>query len=348
MGIKRLFGEIYYADYRDSNGMRRRVSLETTNLRVAQLKYAELIHDRNTISEKQVIDIEWKPFKEKLFNFMSAERAKATIKWTKLAIKHLEDLGMPRLLRDITPMVLQKVKERMIQEGLGKHNVNRCMQALKAIMHLGEKWGLCPKQDWTTIAKLKTPKGRVVFHTNEEIDKLLEACPSEGWELVVLLGADAGLRRGEIAHLRWSDVDFNNNQIYVAPDKTVNHRYVPMTETLRKALEKAKKGQQTEFVINVGQGKGAHRHSKDYLTAYYKQISKKAKVPSFLHKLRHTFASQLVQNGVDLYSVSKLLGHSSIKMTEIYAHLVPDTLQRAVVCLPARKTTAATATTIGV
>ena len=66
------------------------------------------------------------------------------------------------------------------------------------------------------------------------------------------------------------------------------------------------------------------------MTAFYRQIAKEAGVKSFIHKLRHTFASRLVQNGTNLYTVSKLLGHSRIQMTEIYAHLAPDTLQAAV------------------
>jgi integrase len=336
MSLKKLRGETYYADFRDSRGRRKRISLQTSNIRAAQLKYADIIAKRNALNERHIVEIDWKTFKEKLAVFMQAERAANTITWTKLAIKHLEEVRMPRALSDVTPMLLQKVKENMIINGFSKYNVNRCMQALKAIMRLGEKWQLIPKQDWNIIEKLKTPQGRIVFHTNEEIGKLLAACPSDDWKLVILLGADAGLRRGEIAQLKWIDIDFNNEQIYVAPDKTERHRFVPMSRNLRKALERAYKGHKTEFVINVGWGNGEKRNTKDFLTAYYKQISKKAKVPSFLHKLRHTFASQLVQNGVNLYTVSKLLGHSSVQMTEIYAHLVPENFKQAVVDLPIR------------
>lgn len=332
MGIKKLFGDIYYADYRDTRGIRRRISLETTNLVVAQKKYADLIHKRNTINEKHIVDMNWEDYKARLFKFMAAERSKSTITWTKLAIKHLEEVQIPRLLRDVTPVLLQKVKEHMIEQGCGKHNVNRCMQALKAVMHLAEKWNLVPEQTWKIISKLRTPKGRVVYHTQDEIEKILAACPSDAWRLVVLLGCDAGLRRGEIAHLQWQDIDFENQEIYVAPHKTDNHRFVPMSPTLLKALEKARKCAKSEFVVAVGR-KGC-RDSKDFLTAFYRQIAKEAGVKSFIHKLRHTFASRLVQNGTNLYTVSKLLGHSSIQMTEIYAHLAKENFKNAVLALP--------------
>ena len=331
MALIQRFGGTYYADFRTLKGKRSRISLQTTNLRVAKDKYAELVSRRKKAKENLIVDMEWDAFKDRLFRFMSAERSESTIRWTKLAIKHMEDFNTPRLLRDVTPNLLQGTKEFMINEGFGKHNVNRCMQALKAIMRLAEKWDLMPEQKWKAVGKLKTPKGRVVFHTDEEIDKLLAACPSLGWRIVVLLGADAGLRRGEIMNLRWEDVDFNNNQLYIAPNKTEYYRFVPMTENLRSAIERAKIGAESEFVVDFGRTRNIYS-----LTFCYKEIAKAAGVDSFLHKLRHTFASQLVQNGVELYAVSKLLGHRSIQMTEIYAHLAPAHLHKAVMNLPKR------------
>lgn len=95
------YGKTYYADFTDTSGTRRRLSLQTTNLKVAQLKYAEIIHKRNTIKEKMVVDLEWDAFKIRLFKFMLAERSKSTITWTKLAIQHLEEIQKPQLLRDV-------------------------------------------------------------------------------------------------------------------------------------------------------------------------------------------------------------------------------------------------------
>lgn len=108
-----------------------------------------------------------------------------------------------------------------------------------------------------------------------------------------------------------------------------------MTPTLREVLTQAKNGTKSEFVVEVG--RAGSRHSKDFLTSYYPKIAQKAGGRSFLHKLRHTYVSQLVQNGVGLYEVSKLLGHSSIQMTEIYAHLVPANLQQAAMGMTPRK-----------
>ena len=325
-------GGLYCADFLDAMGKRRRYSLQTKDFTIAQLKYKELIRRRDALKEKIPARIAWDIFKERILIFMKLERNRNTVNRTKLAFRHLESIYEPRFLHDVTPDVLQRVKLYLMEKGVGHANINRIIGSLKTAMHKAEKWELIPKRNWAAVTNIKVPKRRVVFQTPEEIDKILSACPNDMWRLIVLLGADAGLRRIEMMNLRWEDVDFKNNQLYIAPSKTVYYRYVPMTEALKNALQAAKLGATNEFVVNPS--KRGTRVEVDYLTVNYRPIAKSVGISSFLHKLRHTFASQLVQNGVELYTVSKLLGHRNIQTTEIYAHLAPETMQKAVTHLP--------------
>ena len=119
---------------------------------------------------------------------MSVEKARNTVAHTKLAIRSLEEIKKPRHLQDVTPELVQKYKEYLLAKGMGKNHINRLVQCVKTAMRMGEKWKFVPKQDWPLISELKVPHGRIVFHTPEEIDNLLNACPSDTWRLVVLLG----------------------------------------------------------------------------------------------------------------------------------------------------------------
>lgn len=331
MGIIKKNGPYYYAVYHNEYGSTRCVPLKTANKQIALRLYQDIIRRRNETKEKLPLHITWDAFKYKLFRHISIDKAPSTIREVKLACRYLEDVKKVRFLQDVNPELLQRYKEYLIRKGYRNVYINDLVACMKAVMRQGEKWEFVPKQDWSSVSLLKAPRGRVVFHTPEEINKLLAACPSENGRIIVLLGADAGLRRGEIPQLRWQDVDFENNQLYIAPNKTEYCRYIPMTKSLRNALQRAKIGARDEFVVELPGSR-----LPDYVATIYKEIANAAGVPSFLHKLRHTFASQLVQNGVELYTVSQLLGHRSIQKTEIYAHLAPATLHKAVFNLPKR------------
>ena len=332
MGLWKQNG-VYYANYFDEHGKRCRPSLHTKDKRIAEIKFAALRQKQNTIKNiGYTPNLTFADFLLKFNSYIKTEKAPNTQAKYHIAIKYLEEVKRINHLSDITPEVLQNLKEHLIAQGKGAHGINRYLSVLKAMMRTAEKWKLIAPQEWSLLSKIRTPRGRVEFHTEKEIKKLLEAAPTLDWQIVIRLGARAGLRRGEIANLKWQDVNFKERQLYVAPNKTDKHRFVPVSDDLLKALKNAQKRAKNDFVVNIGLEDS--RGTKDYLTSYYSEIAKKAKVKSFLHKLRHTFASHLVQAGVDLYSVSKLLGHSSIKMTEIYAHLAPKALKDAIAKLP--------------
>lgn len=320
---------IKYADL-VVGGKRRRVSLKTKDNKVAILRASKLADDKQAEREGK---ISLANFLIKYRSFLQATRKPDTAYHFELGLKKLLNHTPIKYLDEITPALLDELAITLKSKlkGPSAAGLNRCIQALKTAMRQAEFWDLIPPQNWRKVSKFKEKKGRVEFHTKDELKILLKHLGAD-WQLVVLLGARAGLRRGEMAALKWNDVDFRNGQIYVAPNKTEGHRYVPLTNDLRQALKTAKKRAKNDFVVNVGDN--TKRNGKAYLSAYYRKLTADLPFDCKLHKLRHTYASHLVQAGVDLYRVSKLLGHSSIQMTEIYAHLAPADLKSAVKMLP--------------
>lgn len=319
-----------YADYM-CGGKRVRVSLKTKNEKVAIIKAAKLADDKDTMRTGRIT---LEAFLAKYRAFLQATRKPDTAKHFELGLKKFLSIKSVKYLDEITPAALDEVAITLKAKirSANAPGLNRAIRAIKTAMRQAEFWELVPPQSWRKVSKFKESKGRVEYHTPAEIKKILSVF-SSNWQLVVLLGCRAGLRRGEIAALKWKDVDFKRKQIYIEPNKTEKGRDIPIADDLLNALTKAHKSAKSEFVADVGR----NRESKYFLTAYYEKETSALPFRCHLHKLRHTFASHLVQSGVDLYRVSKLLGHSSIQMTEIYAHLAPQDLTSAIKKLPAIK-----------
>ena len=320
---------IKYISYTDPSGRRIRRSLGTRNKSVATIKAADVLDNKkSTDAHPHSIDV----FLSKYRAYLKATKSKQTGEIFETAWRKLTKLREIRSLSEINPALLDDLQIAQKNAGVGHAGINRTTRAIRTAMMQAEYWGLIPSQDWKRIVKFRENKNRVEFHSIAEIKQILAICPSADWELVVLLGCRAGLRRGEMDHLKWEDVDFVRGQLHIAANKTENFRFVPIDPVLKSALLSAQKKAKNEFVVNVGLS--SSRGSKDYITTYYAHFTRKLPFHCHVHKLRHTFASHLVQAGADLYHVSKLLGHSSIKMTEIYAHLAPRALVDVVALLP--------------
>ena len=329
----RIFTDKYGTKYADLviGGKRKRISLKTKDGKVAILRAGKLADDRQATNDGKVL---LEAFLARYRTFLKAARSKKTAQAFENALRKLLDFRQIKYLQEITPALLDELAITLKADIHGTAaGLNRSIRALKTAMRQAEFWDIIPPQNWVKVSKFKENTGRVEFHTPKEIKKILDIVNFE-WRVVVLLGCRAGLRRGEIAYLKWDHVDFKNNQIYVAPNKNEKYRYVPLDVDLRKALEKAAKIRgKNVYVVNVGNTE--KRASKNYVSDDYRdEVVAHLPFHSFLHKLRHTFASHLVQAGVDLYRVKNLMGHSSIQMTERYAHLALQDLKSAVKKLP--------------
>ncbi len=165
---------------------------------------------------------------------------------------------------------------------------------------------------------------RLRYLTREEADRLIKACyetpKCHHLAPIVITALQTGMRRGEILRLKWDNVDFKNGYIYVEDSKNKTSRLIPMSQTLRQTLSNLPRHLSSPYVFWHDNGK-----PYDDIKHSFNKVLKRAGIKVFtFHDLRHTFASHLVMNGVDLMTVKELLGHKDIKMTMRYSHLSPD------------------------
>ena len=149
---------------------------------------------------------------------------------------------------------------------------------------------------------------------------------------ITIFAVNTGLRQMELIKFQWQQINFTDkilildNQNHITKEKKV--RTIPLNSNALKVLNKRLKTNIEESVFTYNK----EAMSQDFLSHKFASYVEKAKINSKLnfHSLRHTFASWLVQRGVSIYEVSKLLGHSDIKTTQIYAHLRNEDLRNAV------------------
>lgn len=323
-------GRVFYSDLR-MGGKRIRRAL-STDQRIAEGKLADLIKERNARKHHHTVqDIKWEDFKKRFYEYAST-KAKDTYAAYRRAVTALERFITPHKLAQITPNLLLDLKIAWKKKERGLYVVNRDIAALKTMMRCAETWGLIHKQEWGSIKKDKEPRGRLLWYRIEELQQLLTHT-SGAWETVVLLGARAGLRPGEIQWLEWQDVDFERNRLHVVNKpghhiKDYENRWVPMSADLAANLKSAKR--KGHWVISLDGDR-----IKDWkFWFYFREILKNAKLAGSRYTLRHTFASHLASAGVPLGYIAELMGHASERVTEIYKHLLPDNKDHMILKLP--------------
>jgi len=160
--------------------------------------------------------------------------------------------------------------------------------------------------------------------TLEEEEKLLNFATNPKWlRNLIVFALHTGMRRGEILNLMWKDVDFKRKTVTIVKSKNNEKRAIPMSQTLYDTLKNIEK------VVDIS-GRVFPISGSSLRHAFDDTVIKAGIEDFHFHDLRHTFATRLVQNGVDLYKVKELLGHKTINMTMRYAHHYPESLRSSV------------------
>ncbi len=252
-------------------------------------------------------------------------------RWLKPVVGHLP-------LRKIKPFHLERVKKNMLDAGKSPRTVQYCFATFRQVWNTARVKDLVSGD--TPTRKVKLPKfdnKRLRFLTPDEADNLLKALAEKSQQIhdIALLSLHCGLRAGEIFRLTWGDVDLCNETLTIRDSKSGKTRYAYLTEATKGMLQGLYHDQGTDQTVFTSRKGSPVSEVSNSFESVAKDIGlnngvtdRRQKVT--FHTLRHTFASWLVQDGIDLYVVKELLGHHSIQLTERYSHLQPDGPKKAV------------------
>ena len=197
--------------------------------------------------------------------------------------------------------------------------INRDLSRLRRMFSLAVEWGLLEESPMQGIKFLRENNARTRYLSLEECQRLIASCIAPHIRVLVGVALHSGMRLGEILNLRWYDLDFASGFILVRDSKNGESRHVPM-DTILFALFRAYPRRPGTDLVFSSRCRG---RIVDVRTGFQNACKRAELTDLHFHDLRHTFASQFVMAGGDLYILKEILGHKSITMTQRYAHLSP-------------------------
>jgi len=204
----------------------------------------------------------------------------------------------------------------MRAKAVSKASVNREYAVIRHMFNLAVAWEYLNESPCRKIKPFRVSRKLPKYYTEEEIGRLLKGAHGI-WRSIWLILLNTGMRRGELLALKWSDL--HNGALHIRSPKEGRDKVIPISEDLQKVLDNLpRKG---EMVCPYG---------SSTLTHTFKKMAIKAGIPGNLHLLRHTTASHLLLNGVPLQVVQRILGHSSIAITDLYVHALDKDMKEAV------------------
>lgn len=181
------------------------------------------------------------------------------------------------------------------------------------------------------FSMIKTPKsarGLPVVLTKNEIKELLDNTENEKHRLLIELLYSTGLRLSECINLKYSDLDLNENIGWVRKGKGSKDRIFIISEMFKDDLleYKEKRGYENGYIFTVNGRKMSPRAVQHAI----KLAAKRAGIDKnvHVHTLRHSFATHLLENGVDIRKIQSLLGHSNLQTTQIYTQVSSEEIKK--------------------
>jgi len=320
---------VWYIYYEGHDGKTKSVTTKC-RLKSDALKYLQTF---TATQKKKSTPQHLSSFTEEFLAHARVNYSPATVWIYKNVLERLQNIIGDPLLKQVTPLHWDKYKtHRLISVSPLRTNIE--LRSLRAAFNTAFRWEVIAKNPFTKQALCHVPEKAPVFFTKEDFQILINMIKESWLKEMVIFATLTGLRRAELVNLRWSDVDLSRKTILIQSSSTYRtkqgkRRVLPLNDTALYLLRQKTNGMASEYVFNLNrkQVKGEWLSHK---FKFYVYECKFREDRLHFHSLRHTFTSWLVQEGVSLFHVQKLLGHSNIAVTQIYSHLQPEQLHNSV------------------
>jgi integrase len=311
---KRGIWYLYY--YQEAK--RRGVSLRTRQRKEALNRAERFLQELDDTNGEQLSKVltDWLTWSETLSRKYKQDAANA---WNRL-VDYFDDKPITMLSAPDIVEYLNNLKA----SGLSNTSINIYGRAIRAICN----WALVQGKIKRNLFKnVRIPKAemRDKYLELDEIKRLLDAARSRPlYRAFIRFLLATGARRGEFYNLRWSDI--NGDTIKFAGKTGI--RFFPMQTHILEILKEIKGLQHTEAIYVFSSRKGERFQEANRIGRIVRRYADKADLDKSYstHTLRHTFCSHLVIQGISIYEVCKLAGHTNVRTTERYAHLSPERL----------------------
>lgn len=240
-------------------------------------------------------------------------------------LAHLLPVFGTKTLAEVSVKDIAAYKGMRQQEEAKPATIVKEMALMKAAFNVAiREWEWCRDNPVCRVTFGRINNARVRYLDDVTFERVVQACPS--WlQPIVVVARYTGMRRENLVTLQWQQVDLERKLITLDHTKNGDRLGVPLCDPVVKVLQEARRTRGKPFGQVFGPITG------DAVGIAFRRACQRIEIADFrFHDLRHTFASSLVQRGVDLYRVQRLLGHRDGRMTQRYAHLAPDNLRDAV------------------
>lgn len=313
-------------EYKDQNGILRRKAVGKIGV-ITKAAAREILNKRERqikLGEYDLLDAEIPRFSDYSKEYIAYQRDVKQIRSherTRECVTHFARYFGTKKLSEIRAEDIDIYKQKRLSEGIKQNTLARELQVIRNLFNHAEKrnkfFGKNPVRE-SGIPHFNDKKER--FLTPDEQQRLLDVC-SNHMKDILQIALNTGMRRGEILGLMWEWIDFDENIIHLPQThtKTNRARKVPINDIVRKIfLERKLLSGGSEFVFPSEESKTGHL---EWLRRSFSTACKLAKIEDLrFHDLRHTAATRLVESGIPLHAVAKLLGHSTVRVTERYSH----------------------------